>query len=102
MNRDTKIQKLREAIAAQTVSYPTISQAEVIYDAVFDEPEYEYGTARAVTDGWERGDSFGEHQYIDSRSVTDRLNYDPSTVTKARDMSRAVRRRKAGEWEKIS
>lgn len=38
MNRDTRIQKLREAIAAQTVAYPTISQAEIIYDAVFEGP----------------------------------------------------------------
>lgn len=38
MNRDTRIQKLREAFAAQLGSayYPTIEQAEAIFDAVFE------------------------------------------------------------------
>lgn len=65
------------------------------------EPEWEYGTLRGLVDGWEQGDRYGDSQYVDRRSVTDRLNYDPSTVTKARDLTRAVRRRKAGPWEPV-
>ena len=65
---------------------------------VTEGPEWEYGTLRSVTDGWERGDRHGESQYIDARSVSDRLNSDPSTVTGVRDLTKAVRRRKAGPW----
>lgn len=69
---------------------------------LLDSLEYEYGTVRYVTDGWERGDRFGEGQYIDARSVSDNIRTDRSTITGVRDMSRAVRRIKAGEWEKVS
>ncbi len=66
-----------------------------------EEPEWEYGTRRSVTDGWERGDRYGDREYIDARSVSDNPRSDQSTVTGARDMSRAVRRRKAGPWEPV-
>lgn len=60
--------------------------------------ECEYGTRRSVTDGWEPGDRFGEHEYIDPRSVSDRPDVDRSTITGVRDPARTVRRRKAGPW----
>lgn len=39
MNREETIQKPREVIAAQTVSYPTISQAEVIFQTAFEKAQ---------------------------------------------------------------
>lgn len=71
-------------------------QAHTARDA--EEPEWEYGTRKSVTDGWERGDRYGEHEYIDARSVSDRINDDRSSTRPGRDMTRAVRRRKAGPW----
>jgi hypothetical protein len=62
------------------------------------EPGWEYGTRRSVTDGWESGDRYGEHEYIDARSISDNINEDRSTTLPRRDMTRAVRRRKAGPW----
>lgn len=70
--------------------------AEVRAGVVTEEPEWEYGTLREVVDGWERGDRYGEHQYVSG--VSGRLNHDPSTVTGVRPLDRAVRRRKAGPW----
>lgn len=66
------------------------------------ETRWEYGTRRSVTDGWERGDRYGEREYVDARSVSDRVGSDGSTVTGVRDMTRAVRRRKAGPWEPVT
>lgn len=63
-----------------------------------EEPEWEYGTIRSVVDGWERGDRYGDGSYVDARSISDRLNHDPSTITGARTLEHAVRRRKAGPW----
>lgn len=83
---------------------PLIDQVTVTVRAALaeqGETEWEYGTARTVTDGWERGDRYGERQYIDHRSISDRLNSDQSTVTKVRDLTRAVRRRKAGPWQEV-
>lgn len=74
------------------------NDAEVRASVVPEEPEWEYGTVRSITDGWERGDRYGDGQYIDARSVSDRLNTDRSTVTGVRDLTQAVRRRKAGPW----
>lgn len=72
------------------------------WEAEQGEPGWEYGTRRSVTDGWERGDRYGEHEYVDARSVSDRVGTDGSTVTGVRDMTRAVRRRKAGPWEPVT
>lgn len=62
------------------------------------EPEWEYATRKSVTDGWERGDRYGEHEYIDPRSISDSINDDRSTTLPNRDLTRAVRRVKAGPW----
>ncbi len=64
--------------------------------------EREYGTARDVTDGWEPGDRFGDRQYIDPRSISDRPDVDRSTVTGQRNPEQAVSRRKAGPWERYT
>ncbi len=75
--------------------------AEVRASVVAEERGWEYGTRLSVTDGWERGDRYGEYEYIDARSISDNINEDRSTTLPLRDMTRAVRRRKAGPWEPV-
>lgn len=97
------------------------SEADALYDAIgtrifreefrsiyaslrssHEEGPWEYGTVRDVVDGWERGDRYGDKSYVDARSVNERPNHDPSTVTGVRPLGRTVRRRKAGEWERVN
>lgn len=84
MNRDTKIQKLREAIAAQTTVYPTIWQAETIFDAVFEEPEWEYAVRDYRLPGYI---ILGENPLTETER---RMYYGDRQL---------IRRTKAGDWE---
>lgn len=102
--RQAYAQRYVEQVEYTTVGYSEFDRwlaahdAEVRSGVVAEEPEWEYGTRRPVTDGWESGDRYGEHEYIDARSISDNINEDRSTTLPRRDMTRAVRRRKAGEW----
>lgn len=68
------------------------------YKRLTSDQEWEYGTRKLVIDGWERGERYGEHEYIPASSISTRINVDRSTVTGVRDMTRVVKRRPAGDW----
>ena len=70
----------------------------------FGEQQWEYGHAYPLTDGWERGDRYGEHRYVKPVSEREARAHKPSGHNSEGEPYwnyLVVRRRRASDWEKV-